>query len=736
MTTYEIVWFEDFELGWGDWYTDFGVWQIGEPTSGPGGPHGGQLVAATNLSSNYPSNTDSRLISPVITLPTLGATEELEVRFWQWYDYRARDTGSVQITQWEGSEWSAWTTVSTPTAPSTNSNWNPIAVDISQYAGKPVRLAFYHSAASPTEGRGWYIDDVQITPTPESWSLSEDTGISRTDKLTNDTTPELNFVFPQAVRGVASDIQITDPDGLPIVPESISGWGTNRVTASVTTPLVLDGQYAVILMPTITNNQGLAIHSLPTVHLFTLDTTPPSVTVDDPMTGDTTPQLTGTVDDPGASLEVFPAPPDNTQHTARNNGNGTWVLPDNVISLGPEGISAVVVAATDQAGNVGTAMIGPEPPTLKLSLIGCGLVMLSSQSHEPDTVSGPGEFTLSFDPGENVTLTAEACDDWEFLAWDGDDLPESATSASITLVMDRDISLDALFANLKVLITGIDSSNCPTIQSSVIVTDLNEDPVTGLNSADFSVLEDGVRQTRITVEQSTCPIYFSLVMDYSGSMKQLGSIEPMEAAAEGFIDNMRDADYGQIIKFSDTNEIMLDFINDKTALKEAIRTEPSFPLDGTALFDTIFKAITELSDQSGCRAVIVLTDGRDNVEDGHSLKEVIDHALFHGISVFTINLDNLEQAPSLETRDQDAEADLRQIAGETGGLYRKAQGNDKLEDIYNSISEILKNQYLLTYESTSCDPGSSIDAEHELEIRVSGEAFFGRAMETVRWPSP
>ena len=64
---------EGFENGWGDWHADCGVWQVGVP--GSGGTHNGANVAATHLSGNYPSQTDSRLVSPQFEVPILAGDE-------------------------------------------------------------------------------------------------------------------------------------------------------------------------------------------------------------------------------------------------------------------------------------------------------------------------------------------------------------------------------------------------------------------------------------------------------------------------------------------------------------------------------------------------------------------------------------------------------------------------------------------------------------------------------------
>ena len=83
---------------------------------------------------------------------------------------------------------------------------------------------------------------------------------------------------------------------------------------------------------------------------FDIDTENPSVGVNVLTTGDSTPPLSGTIDDPEACVEVTV---DGRTYPASNNGNGTWMLPDDTISPAlASGTYDVEVIATDQAGNV------------------------------------------------------------------------------------------------------------------------------------------------------------------------------------------------------------------------------------------------------------------------------------------------------------------------------------------------------------------------------------------------
>ncbi len=69
-------------------------------------------------------------------------------------------------------------------------------------------------------------------------------------------------------------------------------------------------------------------------------------------TNDSTPALSGTIDDAAATILVSV---DGTLYTAINNQNGTWTLADNTINpVLADGVYDIQVTATDSVGNVGT----------------------------------------------------------------------------------------------------------------------------------------------------------------------------------------------------------------------------------------------------------------------------------------------------------------------------------------------------------------------------------------------
>ncbi|TKV52637.1 type I secretion C-terminal target domain-containing protein, partial [Acinetobacter baumannii] len=84
---------------------------------------------------------------------------------------------------------------------------------------------------------------------------------------------------------------------------------------------------------------------------------------------DTTPALTGTIDDPTAAVVVTV---DGVDYPAVNNGDGTWTLADNTLPVLADGPHTVSVTATDVAGNVstpvtGTVTVDATAPTLAIT---------------------------------------------------------------------------------------------------------------------------------------------------------------------------------------------------------------------------------------------------------------------------------------------------------------------------------------------------------------------------------
>lgn len=270
-------------------------------------------------------------------------------------------------------------------------------------------------------------------------------------------------------------------------------------------------------------------------------------------------------------------------------------------------------------------------------------------------------------------------------------------------------------ADINVHISQVDTSSCPAIKSIVIVTDTSNNPIGDLTGSNFTVKEDSVIQLPITVtsvSQTSADISVALCLDYSGSMSST-AISDMENAAISFINNMADNDAGEIIKFADGVKISHAFTVSKDALINAVQGDLNLSTSATSLYDSIYQAVLDSSMRSGRKAVIAMTDGDDN-NSVRSYSDVINLAIKYDVPVFTIGL-----GASIN------ESVLQNIADETRGIYFEAPDSSDLQAIYESISQVLNNQYIVSYQTAAID-----GQEHELEIMVTSDTDSGSDITT------
>ena len=269
------------------------------------------------------------------------------------YDYNEQLSGDdeIRLDVYDGS---SWTTLRNFT---TSSGSGSDTFDITNYIASNTRIRFY--VVDNDDDEYLYIDNVQISFTTWTGNVGND---GTTDELLIDTTPPFVTVTPLTTNDttpiVTGTFDSADSATFSVTVDGVTYvLGTDAELTNVLDAWTLDlsaitplaeGTYQVIA--TATDALG-NVGNDPTTNELVIDTTDPVVTVDALTTNDTTPQLTGTVDDPTATISVTV---DGNGYVATNNGDGTWTLADNAISPAlAEGTYEVAVSATDAAGNTG-----------------------------------------------------------------------------------------------------------------------------------------------------------------------------------------------------------------------------------------------------------------------------------------------------------------------------------------------------------------------------------------------
>src|SRR5262245_23737210 len=252
-------------------------------------------------------------------------------------------------------------------------------------------------------------------------------------------------------------------------------------------------------------------------------------------------------------------------------------------------------------------------------------------------------------------------------------------------------------------VTQIDTAHYPDVTLYVGVTDPSGKPVGGLTARDFAITEDGQPVTISKfVGGGATSISTVLVIDRSASMNEANKMRSAREAARAFVRQMRPGDQAAVIAFDSQPEVIVPFTSDTARLDEAIRRIDTG--ESTALYDSLVAGVDLLKDATGRRALLLVTDGRDCLEEPcadnpasvATLDGAIKSATAAGQPVQVIGLGDRDDTDERTGIDEGV---LRQIADKTGGAYFYAPGGDQLADLYRKLSADMQREYALTYHS-------------------------------------
>ncbi len=281
-------------------------------------------------------------------------------------------------------------------------------------------------------------------------------------------------------------------------------------------------------------------------------------------------------------------------------------------------------------------------------------------------------------------------------------------------------------------IDNLDMADFPESRAHVTVRDANGVPIPDLGADRFEIIEDGKasfppREITTHVNPDSV-ISIVMVIDISGSMEGK-PIEEAMRAANALLDQLSEQDRAAIIAFADEVKDLdptqleegkeLDFTADKNAVRNVVNFLDTKIGWDTPLYDAIYKGVKMAeSEPVGKRAVVVMTDGRDErdnangvpVKDAGSLStpdDPINEANRHNIPIFSIGLAGI--GGKIDTKY------LTRLAERTGGLYREAPEPEELTPVFEDVANQLKTQYVLHYDSQL----EMDDQFHSLMVRVN-----------------
>jgi|GEM_PF-766586 len=252
------------------------------------------------------------------------------------------------------------------------------------------------------------------------------------------------------------------------------------------------------------------------------------------------------------------------------------------------------------------------------------------------------------------------------------------------------------------------------------------EPVRNLQLGDLVITEDGKRVEIASLELAESdPIRLVIVMDTSGSMRG-GKMQAARSAAAQFVSGLGSADQVAVISFDSEVQTEIGFTDNLDDARRVLESLDAPAGAGTCLYDALYDAVTLTATiPSGRRAIIVLTDGVDELPDGsicsrYREEDVTNLARAGGtrVPIYTVGLGS-----RIDT------AMLQRMADVTGGRYQFASDEGKLQGLFGGLLSQLRTQYRATYVSTAA-PGP-----HNLvvEANIGGQTV--RALRDFVLPS-
>ena len=255
-------------------------------------------------------------------------------------------------------------------------------------------------------------------------------------------------------------------------------------------------------------------------------------------------------------------------------------------------------------------------------------------------------------------------------------------------------------------------SQLVTLNISVIDRGTNRG-LLGLGQSDFKLFEDGQEQRIVQFESSSAPFDLMLLIDLSGSTREV--VKLIRAAAIRFVEAARPADRIGVIIFAGEPTLVSSLTADRALLRQRIETIDTARGD-TKLYDATNFAMEEVlkeSKKSRRTAIVLMSDGLDGTIPGVSgqqgSRQTYPETLrniqeFDGV-LYTLWLNTEYEAMSpLDTQPEafDAGHDrMKEMADAGGGVFYEVERLTDLAGAYEQVVADLGTMYSLAYRPTN-----------------------------------
>ena len=289
------------------------------------------------------------------------------------------------------------------------------------------------------------------------------------------------------------------------------------------------------------------------------------------------------------------------------------------------------------------------------------------------------------------------------------------------------------------------------VQLNIGVVDRQGRPITSLTKNDFTVYEDGVKQTIQRFEPVEAPFSLVLLLDMSGST--INFRQQLKLASQRFLDALAPEDRVSVIQFDAKVKTLIGFTTDRRKAAYQI-AEVANGKGETHFYEALRYSLRELEKEGKRRkAIVVLTDGLDtemrgvdrrtlvNVQTDEEavaavkakgtpeLNQILAFADRLGVSIFPLALPSGDpkrlplQDPNITGIYAAARLRLQALSDRTGGRLNEIDKLEHMAQLYREVAASIRTLYTLAYQANT---DRARGKWHEIKIEVPDQTLTAR----------
>jgi len=242
-----------------------------------------------------------------------------------------------------------------------------------------------------------------------------------------------------------------------------------------------------------------------------------------------------------------------------------------------------------------------------------------------------------------------------------------------------------------------------------VILDKTHQFVPGLKAPNFLVLEDGVPQTVTSVRMAQTPITAVMLLEFAANSYYF--IHDMQNASFTFFNTLRKDDYVAVVTYDLRTHILTDFTNDKNVIGNALGSLIIPGFSDTNLFDALYETLDRTSRIEGRKYIILIGTGRDTFSKITLDKILAKIKATPNVTIFTVSTGGMVREMTEgrggmggAIRDLNylqADNQMQTFARMTGGMSFNPIFQGALPDVFGTINDSIRNQYVLTYRPTN-----------------------------------